>query len=78
MTIWRSRDAHWTVRTISLNGRELLRVEADHPVMPAGEVPGRRTGPCQLYPGWWLQAEVSHVSQVEQFVQLAELTEISN
>lgn len=73
MTLWRSSDGHHQVRTISLNGRELLRVEVDNPVMPANEIPGRRTGPCQLSTGWWLQAYVGSPIEVERFVPLASL-----
>jgi hypothetical protein len=73
--LYRSLDGHWQVRHIVLNGRPLLRVEADHPVMPAGEIPGRRTGPCQLYPGWWLQAYCGSVPEITRWVSPAELEE---
>jgi hypothetical protein len=77
MALYRSRDGHWQVRTLVLNGRDLLRVEADHPVMPAGEAPGRRTGPCQLYPGWWMQAYCGSAPEIERYVKFSELEEIT-
>ncbi len=73
--LYRSKDGHWQIRPISLNGRQVIRVEADHPVMPAGEAPGRRTGPCQLYPNWWLQAYVGSVAEITRWVSPADLEE---
>jgi hypothetical protein len=69
-----SRDGRWRVTRIVLDGRELLRVEADHPVMPVGE-PRGCTGPIQLAGGCGKQADVANVSQVEQYVPLHELEE---
>lgn len=74
MTSWRSRDGHWQVHPISLNGQPMLRVETDYPVMPLTRA-GLRTGPSQLRPGWFLAGDVTHVSQIEQWVPLAELEE---
>lgn len=67
-----SRDGHWRVHSIILNGQPLIRIEADHPVMPVGE-PAGRTGPIQGPGGWWKQEDVRHISQIERYVPLAEL-----
>jgi len=75
-TLYRSRDGHWQVRHIVLDGLPMLRVEADHPVMPAGVRPGRRTGPSQLAGGWWLQALCRSVPEITQWVDPAELEEV--
>ena len=74
MTTWRSSDGHWQVRTISLNGRELLRIEHDTPVMPVSATHGR-VGPTQGPGGWWLQEDVATSTEVERYVPLAELEE---
>lgn len=72
MTAWRSRDGHWRVHPIVLNGQPLLRVETDRPVVPLTRS-GLRTGPVQTAGGWFLAGDVTHVSQVEAFTPLAEL-----
>jgi hypothetical protein len=68
---WLSRDGHWRVTVISLDGRTLLRVEHDRVQgTPLHVAPTRRQG------GWFLAGDVSDVSQVERFVPLSELQEI--
>lgn len=68
-----SRDSHWRVSVISLDGTPLLRVETDHPVMPVGQATSTRTGPVQGPGGWWLQEDCIGSDQVEKYVPLSEL-----
>jgi hypothetical protein len=74
VTSYVSKDKHWRVTPISLDGQALLRVETDQPVMPVSVTTGR-TGPTQGPGGWWRQADVGDARQVEQWVPFSELTE---
>jgi hypothetical protein len=69
-----SRDRHWRVTSILLDGHELLRVETDQPVMPVGE-PAGRTGPIQGPGGWFKQEDVRSAAEVERYLPFHELEE---
>ncbi len=76
--LYKSRDGHWTVSTISLDGVQLLRIEHDTvQLLDGSNVPdhsfhGGLTGITQTANGY-LVAEVSTVASVSKWVPLAEL-----
>ncbi len=80
-----SRDGHWKVSEIILNGQHVKRVEHDD-VLVNGHVvlhttPGddgrHRCGPVKMAGGWFLVAEVHSPNQVAQFVTLSDLEEVT-
>jgi hypothetical protein len=74
-----SEDGRWRVSTISLNGRERVRVEcsniADAPVHGDG---AHRTGIISGPGGWYWVADLAGPADVERYVPLVSLREISN
>jgi hypothetical protein len=75
MTAYVSRDRHWRVRPIVLNGRQLLRVEHDSAQGFPIVTTGRRVGPTRGAGGWFHAADVRSIAEVERFVPLTELEE---
>ncbi len=80
--IYKSRDGHWTVSPVSLDGVQLLRVEHSEVQLPDGSnVPdhsfhGGLTGITQTANGY-LVAEVKTVADVSKWVPLAELESLA-
>jgi hypothetical protein len=65
-----SRDGHWRVHDIVLDGRELLRVEHDTVIgTPLTHAPRQGAG------GWFWVGDFSSINQVAEWVPLANLTE---
>lgn len=77
-TRYRSKDQHWQVSVISLDGRQRIRIEHDTPHVPGIGVPVHdgvtRCGPQYTAFGVWV-ADVDEVAQVESYVRLGDLTQ---
>lgn len=71
-----SRDRHWKVIPVTIDGQGLLRVL--HDTMdgtPVHQVDRNRAGSVRMAGGWYWAGDVKSPADVEQFVPVAELTE---
>ena len=73
-----SRDGHWRVSVISLDGTEYLRVAHDTAAGIPGGLPvhqdgAGRAGTVRVAGGWFLVGDFTSPEQVGRYVPLSEL-----
>lgn len=68
-----SRDGHWRVTVISLDGQQRLRVQHDEPSGIPWHGGPNRYGPVKMAGGWFLAEDVRTPAEVERYVPLWEL-----
>lgn len=77
--MFQSRDGRWRVTSVTIDGQPLLRVLHDSVLgTPVQQVAGKRAGIVRMAGGWYLAGDVSSPADVERFVPLAELTEVTS
>jgi hypothetical protein len=74
--MWQSRDAHWRVQVIVLDGVQLYRVLTDRPVIMHEDIVRHRTGPVYMGHGWYLAEDIRKVEDISKYVSLEELEEV--
>jgi hypothetical protein len=72
--MFQSRDKHWRVAPVSLNGVALLRLTHDTlEGTPVHQDGGKRAGSIRVAGGWFLAGDFRTPAELEKFVPLAEL-----
>jgi hypothetical protein len=70
-----STDGNWRVSTVTLDGRDWLRVESIEPITVTGRC--GKTTTERSADGWYKAGDVLSPEQIEQWVPLDELREVN-
>jgi hypothetical protein len=77
-SVFESRDGEWRITSITLNGRDLLRVtcrSVQNAPIHADHV-GHRSGLIRVAGSRWLVKDARTIAQVAEIVSLDQLTEV--